>query len=82
MNAVDYLRENKRRRKENTSDKLINNQFEEITVDDVIFSNYKKNKNEILHKVNMDKNKPNKNNSKILKLYLKQQASIINDMDF
>ena len=40
MNAVDYLRENKRRRKENTSDKLINNQFEEITVDDVIFSNY------------------------------------------
>jgi hypothetical protein len=90
MNAVDYLRENKNKnnvalallRKENTSDKLINNQLEEITVDDVIFSNYKKNKNEILHKVNMDKNKPNKNNSKILKLYLKQQASIINDMDF
>jgi hypothetical protein len=90
MNAVDYLRENKNKnnvalallRKENTADKLINNQLQEITVDDVIFSNYKKNKNEILHKVNMDKNKPNKNNSKILKLYLKQQASIINDMDF
>lgn len=62
-----------------------------ITLDDVIFGHFdtkkKKNKGEILHKVDpidgtqSKKRKVNKNNSKILRLYLKQQAEIINDQD-
>lgn len=84
MNAVDYLRVNKKKYPLHDEKNITSNldTQEDITVDDVIYSNYKKNKNEILHKVSKDNTKPNKNNNKILKLYLKQQAKKINDMDF
>ena len=57
-----------------------------ITLDDVIYGfPHKHKKNEVLHRINpIDgtekvKRKVNKNNMKILKAYLKQQAELINN---
>ena len=85
MNAVDFLKQHRK------FDRVANNNIptskeptlEDITVDDVIYGDFKKSdKKNILQRMNTDHDKVQKNNSKILKMYIKQQAKIINDMDF
>lgn len=94
MNAVDFLRSQKKNNNIISHiEKIMSPQEEleklekELTIDDVLFGRFEKNKkNAIVHKTkefNKDgKPKINKKNTKILKLFLQQEADKINESMF
>lgn len=94
MNAVDFLRSQKKNNNIISHiEKIMSPQEEleklekELTIDDVLFGRFEKNKkNSIVHKTkefNKDgKPKINKKNTKILKLFLQQEADKINESMF
>ena len=97
MNAVDFLKSNKNN-KVITHSKILkdierqtnpkdNIELPKLTIEDVLFGRFEKNKSNPLIQKTQEvdkKGKPkiNKKNSKILKMFLQQEADIINDMEF
>ena len=98
MNAIEFLRN----QRNNNIDNNINikkkiepkedlEEFEnfkkDLTIDDVLYGRFGKNKKNVtvekMKELNKDgKPKINKKNSKILKMFLQQEADKINDMPF
>lgn len=92
MNAIDFMKKNnnkniKRYEPEINPKDEMEKMENQLNIEDVMYGRFEKNqKNKFVHKMKeFNKNgkpKINKHNSKILKLYLQQEADIINDMPF